>query len=180
MLLCGASVSFEAPPVDRPDMAQRVAPGLRMLAEGSGVFADLTVALTIDVVAARRVVPGAMFGAESIDALFRVLDQRRTTGAGSLSSGQHPMPALSLAVLGTPRWLLLLEASIDRAPHLIERTFRPVDYVCKSHATTAVLVDPNDDNAMDIAERVLIMNNGQILFDGLPDEAQAPKFRHNF
>jgi branched-chain amino acid transport system ATP-binding protein len=178
--LRGGSVSFEGRRIDRMDVAQRVALGLRMLPEGRGIFADLTVAENIAVVAARNVAPGAMFGIEAVYALFPVLDERRTTRAGSLSGGQQQMLALSLAILGTPRCLLLDEPSIGLAPNLVERMFRQVHEVCKAHAMTAVLVEQNVAAAMQIADRVVIMNNGQIVFDGLPDEARASNFWHYF
>jgi len=178
--LRGGSVSFDGRPIDRMDVAQRVALGLRMLPEGRGIFADLTVAENIDVVAARNVVAGAMFGVESVYALFPVLDERRTTRAGSLSGGQQQMLALSLAILGTPRCLLLDEPSIGLAPNLVERMFQQVHDVCKTHAMTAVLVEQNVAAAMKIADRVVIMNNGQLVFDGLPDEARASNFWHYF
>jgi branched-chain amino acid transport system ATP-binding protein len=178
--LRGGSVSFEGRRIDRMDVAQRVALGLRMLPEGRGIFSDLTVAENIDVVAARNVTPGAMFGVAAVYALFPVLDERRTARAGSLSGGQQQMLALSLAILGTPRCLLLDEPSIGLAPNLVERMFRQVHEVCKTHAMTAVLVEQNVAAAMEIADRVVIMNNGQIVFDGLPDEARASNFWHYF
>jgi len=180
LALRGGSVSFDGRSIDHMDVAQRVAVGLRMLPEGRGIFADLTVAENIDVVAARNVLPGAMFGVDTVYALFPVLAERRTTRAGSLSGGQQQMLALSLAILGTPRCLLLDEPSIGLAPNLVERMFQQVHDVCKTHAMTAVLVEQNVAAAMKIADRVVIMNNGQIVFDGLPDEARASNFWHYF
>jgi branched-chain amino acid transport system ATP-binding protein len=112
--------------------------------------------------------------------LFPILDERRATRAGSLSGGQQQMLALSLAVLGAPRCLLLDEPSIGLAPNLVERMFQQVRDVCKSHAMTAVLVEQNVAAAMKIADRVIIMNGGQIVFDGNPDEARASNFWHYF
>ena len=58
--------------------------------------------------------------------------------------------------------------------------FEQVREVCKSHAMTAVLVEQNVAAAMKIADRVIIMNNGQIVFDGGPTEARASNFWHYF
>jgi branched-chain amino acid transport system ATP-binding protein len=174
------SVTFDGQRIDRLGVADRVARGLRLLPEGRGIFPDLTVAENIDVVAARNVVAGAMFGIDAVYGLFPVLTERRATRAGSLSGGQQQMLALSLAILGTPRCLLLDEPSIGLAPNLVERMFRQVHEVCKSHAMTAVLVEQNVAAAMQIADRVVIMNNGQIVFDGLPAEARASNFWHYF
>lgn len=58
--------------------------------------------------------------------------------------------------------------------------FTQVREVCKSHAMTAVPVQQNAAAAMKIADRVIIMNNGQIVFDGTPDEARASNVWHFF
>jgi branched-chain amino acid transport system ATP-binding protein len=173
-------VTFDGKPINRLGVADRVALGLRLLPEGRGIFPDLSVAENVDVVAARNVTNGAIFDIPDIYRLFPILDERRTTRAGSLSGGQQQMLALSLAILGTPRCLLLDEPSIGLAPNLVERMFQQVRDVCKSHAMTAVLVEQNFAAALRIADRVVIMNNGQIVFDGSPDEARASNFWHYF
>jgi ABC-type branched-subunit amino acid transport system ATPase component len=173
-------VLFDGNRIDRLSVAERVALGLRLLPEGRGIFPDLSVAENIDVVAARNVIMGAMFDKPDVYALFPVLAERRTTRAGSMSGGQQQMLALSLAILGTPRCLMLDEPSIGLAPNLVERMFQQVRDVCKSHAMTAVLVEQNVAAAMKIADRVIIMNNGQIVFDGGPEEARASNFWHYF
>jgi ABC-type branched-subunit amino acid transport system ATPase component len=176
----GGEVLFGGERIDRLSVAERVALGLRLLPEGRGIFPDLSVAENIDVVAARNVGAGAMFDVPDVYKLFPVLEERRTTRAGSLSGGQQQMLALSLAILGTPRCLMLDEPSIGLAPNLVERMFQQVRDVCKSHAMTAVLVEQNVAAAMKIADRVIIMNNGQIVFDGNPEEARASNFWHYF
>jgi ABC-type branched-subunit amino acid transport system ATPase component len=173
-------VLFDGNRIDRMSVAERVALGLRLLPEGRGIFPDLSVTENIDVVAARNVTTGAIFDIPDVYKLFPVLEERRTTRAGSLSGGQQQMLALSLAILGTPRCLMLDEPSIGLAPNLVERMFQQVREVCKSHAMTAVLVEQNVAAAMKIADRVIIMNSGQIVFDGGPDEARASNFWHYF
>jgi ABC-type branched-subunit amino acid transport system ATPase component len=176
----GGEVLFDGQRIDRLSVAERVGLGLRLLPEGRGIFPDLSVAENIDVVAARNVGAGAMFGVSAVYALFPALAERRATRAGSMSGGQQQMLALSLAILGTPRCLMLDEPSIGLAPNLVERMFQQVREVCKSHAMTAVLVEQNVAAAMKIADRVIIMNNGQIVFDGDPYEARASNFWHYF
>jgi ABC-type branched-subunit amino acid transport system ATPase component len=176
----GGEVLFDGNRIDRLNVADRVTLGLRLLPEGRGIFPDLSVAENIDVVAARNVGAGAMFDVPDVYKLFPVLAERRTTRAGSMSGGQQQMLALSLAILGTPRCLMLDEPSIGLAPNLVERMFQQVRDVCKSHAMTAVLVEQNVAAAMKIADRVIIMNNGLIVFDGDPTQARASNFWHYF
>ena len=174
------TVHFNDSPIDRLDVAARVALGLRMLPEGRGIFPDLSVAENIDVVAARNVSAGALFGIADVYKLFPALDERRSARAGSMSGGQQQMLAMSLAILGSPRCLMLDEPSIGLAPNLVERMFQQVHELCKSHAMTAVLVEQNVAAAMKIADRVMIMNNGRVVFDGSPDEARASNVWHYF
>ena len=167
------TVRFDGAPIDRLNVADRVAAGIRLLPEGRGIFADLNVADNIEVVAAQNVTGASpMFRPHDIYTLFPVLDERRTTRAGSMSGGQQQMLALGLAILGTPRCLLLDEPSIGLAPNLVERLFAQFHSICKTHGVGAILVEQNVAAALTIADRVVIMNNGQIVFDGLPDEAR--------
>jgi branched-chain amino acid transport system ATP-binding protein len=174
------AVQFDGRRIDHLDVADRVAMGLRLLPEGRGIFPDLSVAENIDVVAARNCGDGAMFTPSEVYRLFPPLTERPSIRAGSLSGGQQQMLALGLAILGTPRCLLLDEPSIGLAPNLVERLFTQIRDVCKSHAMTAILVEQNVAAAMRIADRVIIMNSGQIVFDGMPDEARASNFWHYF
>ena len=167
------TIEFDGARIDRLGVAERVALGLRLLPEGRGIFPDLSVAENLDVVAARNVESGALFDIPDVYKLFPVLAERPSIRAGSLSGGQQQMLALSLALLGRPRCLLLDEPSIGLAPNLVERIFQQVHDLCKTHAMTAVLVEQNVAAAMKIADRVMIMNNGRIVFDGSPDEARA-------
>ena len=167
------SVQFEGTRIDRLSVADRVGMGIRLLPEGRGIFPDLSVVENIDVVASRNVIgPSPMFREADVFRLFPALDERRQVRAGSMSGGQQQMLALGLAILGTPRCLLLDEPSIGLAPNLVERLFDQIHGVCKQHAMSAVLVEQNVAAAMRIADRIVIMNNGRIVFDGLPDEAR--------
>lgn len=134
----------------------------------------------VDVVAARNVRGAAMFTPDSIYRLFPVLEERRSTRAGSMSGGQQQMLAFGLSILGTPRCLLLDEPSIGLARNLVERLFDQVRDVCRAHGVTAILVEQNVAAAMRIADRVVIMNNGRIVFDGAPEEARASNVWHYF
>ncbi len=166
-------VRFEGRVLGRMRVAERVALGLRLLPEGRGIFPDLSVAENIDVVAARNVGANAMFAQPDIYRLFPVLDERRTTRAGSMSGGQQQMLAFGLSILGTPRCLMLDEPSIGLAPNLVERLFAQVREVCEAHGMAAILVEQNVAAALRIADRAVIMNQGRIVFDGTPDEARA-------
>ena len=167
-------IAFDGRRIDRLPVAERVAMGLRLLPEGRGVFPDLSVTDNVAVVAARNCTDASpMFRPADVFRLFPALVERRGVRAGSLSGGQQQMLALGLAILGTPRCLLLDEPSIGLAPNLVERLFEQIAALCREHGMSAVLVEQNVAAAMKIADRIVIMNNGRIVFDGSPDAARS-------
>jgi branched-chain amino acid transport system ATP-binding protein len=169
----GGEMRFADRRIDSLSVAARVAAGLRLLPEGRGIFPDLKVGENIDVVAARNCAgPAPMFAPSDVYALFPALDERRSTRAGSLSGGQQQMLALGLAILGTPHCLMLDEPSIGLAPNLVERLFTQVQSLCKQHGVSAILVEQNVAAALQVADRIVIMNTGRIVFDGAPDDAR--------
>jgi len=174
------ALRFAGQEITHLTVAERVALGLRLLPEGRGIFADLGVAENVDVVAARNCRGTPMFAAADVFRLFPALAERRAARAGSLSGGQQQMLALGLALLGTPRCLLLDEPSIGLAPNLVERLFAQIRTICREHAVAAVLVEQNVAASMKIADRVLIMNNGRIVFEGSPARARDSNFWHYF
>ncbi len=174
------AVRFDGNVLGRMAVAERVARGIRLLPEGRGIFPDLTVAENIDVVAARTGARGAMVAAADVYALFPVLNERRATRSGSMGGGQQQMLAFGLAILGTPRCLMLDEPSIGLQPNLVERLFAQVRDVCRAHGVAALLVEQNVAAAMALADRVVILNNGRVVFDGLPEEARASNVWHYF
>jgi branched-chain amino acid transport system ATP-binding protein len=173
-------IIFDGRQLGRIPVAGRVAAGLRLLPEGQGIFPDLSVAENVEVTAAANCGRDATFAPADIFRLFPALAERPTTRAGNLSGGQQKMLALSLAILGRPRCLLLDEPSVGLAPNLVERLLEQVREVCKSHAVTAVLVEQNVAAAMKIADRVLIMNSGRMVYDGTPGEARGSNFWQYF
>jgi ABC-type branched-subunit amino acid transport system ATPase component len=167
--------------VDQEPVSARVAQGLRLLPEGRGIFASLTIGENLDVVANRNCrVPDSRIGVPEVLKLFPALAGRLSTLAGSLSGGQQQMLALGLALLGSPRCILLDEPSIGLAPNLVERLFDMVRDVCRSADVGAVLVEQNVSASMKIADHVTILNNGAVVFDGSPDEARDSNFWHFF
>jgi branched-chain amino acid transport system ATP-binding protein len=174
------NITFEGQSIEPLGTSRRVEMGLRLLPEGRGIFRDLTVAENIAVVAARNGSRACLFTSERIYGLFSALAERRDTIAGTLSGGQQQMLALSLALLGNPKCLMLDEPSLGLAPNLVERIFERVQEVCKNDAVSAILVEQNVAAALKIADRLMIMNSGTIVFEGTPAEASASDFWNYF
>jgi branched-chain amino acid transport system ATP-binding protein len=167
--------------IDGMPVADRLELGLRMLPEGRGVFPDLTVAENIDVVAQLNCTePNCKITVSDVQKLFPILVERRDSVAGLLSGGQQQQLAFALAVLGSPKCILLEEPSVGLQPDLVENLFAQIHAICKQHSISAILVEHKVASAMKIADHVLIMNNGEVVFDGAPAKARESNFLEFF
>ena len=168
----GGSVSLGGERIEKLSTGERVRRGLRLLPEGRGIFPQLTVAENVDAVAAQNCGREPMFDPTAIYSLFPVMDERRSSIAGKLSGGQQQMLALSLALLGAPRCLMLDEPSIGLAPNLVQRMFDQLRALSRDHGLPTLFVEQNVAAAMRVADRVMILNSGAVVFDGTPEEAR--------
>jgi ABC-type branched-subunit amino acid transport system ATPase component len=166
--------------IDQRPVADRLARGLRLLPEGRGIFPDLTVEDNLDVVAARNCGPGASVSVDDVYAMLPVLTERRKLVAGYLSGGQQQMLALGIALLGSPRCILLEEPSVGLQPDLVEHLFGQIARLCRQVGVAAILIEHKIASAMKIADRVLIINSGAVVFNGLPDDARKSSFWQYF
>lgn len=167
--------------VDRLPVPVRIGRGLRLMPDGRGVFPHLSVRENLEVVAEANCT-GADTKVHVRDVLrmLPVLERHRAALAGSMSGGQQQMLAFGLAILGNPRCILLEEPSIGLQPDVVEMLFAQVRGICREHAISAVLVEHRVASAMKIADHVLIMNNGEVVFDGTPPEAERSSFWEYF
>lgn len=100
--------------------------------------------------------------------LLPMLSERRRTVAGELSGGQQQMLAFAIALLGSPGYLLLGE--------LLAKNFD----VCKSLSIPAIPIEHKIASAIKIADQVMIINSGRLVFDGTKTEARSINLRDYF
>ncbi len=95
----------------------------------------------------------------------------RSNWASEISGGQMKLLEVSRALMGEPRLLLLDEPTAGVAPKLAAEIFEGIVRLQKDLGLTFVVIEHRLDVLFDYVERVLVMHQGRILFDGHPDEA---------
>jgi branched-chain amino acid transport system ATP-binding protein len=75
------------------------------------------------------------------------------------------MLAISRALMARPRLLLLDEPSLGLAPIVIRQIFAIIGTV-NENGTTVFLVEQNANQALRIADRAYVMENGRIVMEG--------------
>ena len=147
-----------------------VAMGVCQVPEGRHIFADLTVQENLDLGSFLRPdKAGIRQDLEYVYSLFPFLAERRHQSGGTLSGGEQQMLAMSRALMARPRLLLLDEPSMGLAPLMIKQIFAIIKAINKEHNTTIFLVEQNAHQALRIADRGYVLENGKIV---LTDSAE--------
>jgi len=99
------------------------------------------------------------------------LDAVRLNWATEVSGGQMKLLEVSRATMGRPRLLLLDEPTAGVASKLAEEIFQTIVRLREEHGLTFVVIEHRLEVLFDYVERVLVMHEGKILFDGKPEAA---------
>ena len=148
--------------------------GVALVPQGRRIFAPLTVRENL-VLGARPGVPGTSGGGwtlERVFALFPRLRERSLQSGGTLSGGEQQMLAVGRALLTNGRLLVLDEPSEGLAP-IVVREIGDIVARLKGERLSILLVEQNYHLALRVADRVYVMNKGQIVFEGTPAELEA-------
>jgi len=147
-----------------------VAMGVSQVPEGRRIFADLSVQENLDMGAfLRKDRAGIRQDLDYVFALFPILAKRRHQYGGTLSGGEQQMLAMSRALMARPQLLLLDEPSMGLAPLMIRQIFKIIQEINREHKTTIFLVEQNAHQALRIADRGYVIENGRII---LTDRAE--------
>lgn len=140
-----------------------VALGISQVPEGRLIFPDLSVRENLDLGAfLRKDKEAVKDDLDYVFSLFPILAERRKQAGGTLSGGEQQMLAISRALMGRPKLLLLDEPSLGLAPIIIQQIFSIIQKV-NANGTTVFLVEQNANQALRIATRGYVMENGRIV-----------------
>ena len=148
--------------------------GICQVPEGRHIFPQLSVKENLDMGAFLRNDKEAIKkDMDYVYALFPILYKRRHQDGGNLSGGEQQMLAMSRALMARPKLLLLDEPSMGLAPLVIKQIFEIIKQINKENNTTIFLVEQNANQALHIADRGYVMENGRITLAGQAQELLA-------
>lgn len=154
--------------------------GLAFVPEAREVFPNLTVFenLVMGVQPVRPSTPS--WSIEDMYAYFPRLKERRGQRAGSLSGGEQQMLTMCRSLLGNPRTILVDEPTEGLAPRIVAVVTDVIRDIAR-RGVSVLLVEQKLTMALRVADRVLVMGHGTIVFDGAPDALrEAPEIRRTW
>ncbi len=169
MSLCGivpprsGEILFQGKPIQKLSGDRIVQMGIVQVPEGRRIFPNMTVMENLEMGAYLRT--NKLLVRQDINMvmdLFPILAQRSGQLGGTLSGGEQQMLAISRALMARPRLLLLDEPSLGLAPIIIKQIFDIIRKINHDSNTTIFLVEQNANQALKLAHRGYVMENGAI------------------
>jgi len=142
--------------------------GLSLVPEGRKIFINLTVEENLRM--------GAFNNDENYEhlkdtmyELFPRIKDKRHQLAGTMSGGEQQMLAISRALMGEPKLLMLDEPSLGLAPKIVGEVFEIIMRLRKE-GITILLVEQNAFAALKISDKAYVLENGKIVMSGIASE----------
>ncbi len=165
----GGRVAFEGRDITRARHTDIVAAGLIQVPEGRRVFPNLSVRENLELGSYRRGREHRARNMQRAFASFPRLEERTAQRAGTLSGGEQQMLAIGRALMAEPRLLILDEPSLGLSPMLVDEMFSLVKRL-NAEGLSILLVEQNVGQALEIAHRAYVLENGAMTFHGTPAE----------
>lgn len=146
--------------------------GIGYVPEDREIFASLSVAENLSL-AVRDEKPNY----DLVYSLFPELSQRGSQRAGTLSGGQQQMVAIARSLLNKNQIILIDEPTKGLAPKLVGEV---ADALIKvANETTMLLVEQNLALVKSVAEHIIVMSQGSVVFQGDPSNLENDEFIHS-
>ena len=143
---------------------------IAIVPQGRRLFQSLTVTEHLTMLKSARAKDG--WTLDRVFAIFPRLAQRRHHRGGQLSGGERGMLAVGRALMIDPQLILMDEPSEGLAPVMVQH-LEGIMRDLKREGLSILLVEQNLYSALDVADRVYILETGQIVHQGSAQELSA-------
>ena len=174
------TIRFDGAEIQGREPFEACRAGLGFVAENCRLFGGLTVAENF-AAASRPARDGATrWDVAEVLQLFPDVAQFLDRRASALSGGQQRMVAIARTLMGNPSLLLLDEPSEGLAPMIVDAMLQRLKRL-KQAGTTVLISEQNLRFATELADRVSIIERGEIRYEGTPAELAAhPEVREKY
>jgi branched-chain amino acid transport system ATP-binding protein len=140
--------------------------GLVHVPEDRKLFGSMTVEETLDIGTPRDLSADKRERLEErVFDIFPVLEERLSQRVGTMSGGQQQMVSMSRGLMADPKLLLLDEPTLGLAPDLADDIIDAIGRICDD-GVTVLLVSQQALEALEIADRGYVLENGEIALAG--------------
>lgn len=156
-------IRFDGRAIHRASTHEIARAGIGWVPDDRRVFPTLTVARNLQI-AVKKTRFRAWSLAEAFG-IFSALEHLMGRECENLSGGEMQMVAISRALLGSPGLVLFDEPSQGLAPKIVQDVMKTIRRL-KSEGVAALVVEQNALAALEVADRVYVMDRGRIVHEG--------------
>lgn len=146
--------------------------GIAYVPETRDIFPSLTVRENLEIAAKRFGGAGADWTMERVLDLFPRLGERMDNGGTQLSGGEQQMLAIARGLLMNPKLLILDEPTEGLAPIIVKLIHDKLQEL-KAAGLSMIIVEQNFGFATSLADDVVVVGKGQIVWTGSADDIKA-------
>jgi branched-chain amino acid transport system ATP-binding protein len=175
-VITAGGIAYEGADITRRTSYQINRAGIAIVPQGRRVFGSLTVVENLTAVRRRTPAAGDPWTLESVFDFFPRLAERQRSFAKSLSGGEQQMLAIGRALMTNPSLLVMDEPSEGLAPSVLDVI---QDRIAGLRGTglSVLIAEQNVDLALDMADRIVIIEDGEIPWSGSPDDLRGDPAR---
>ncbi len=160
----GGRVFFEGDDITRSSATRNKRRGMSLIPSERIVFSTLSVIDNMRLGGnIERSVQRRSERIEELSDKFPLLRERAHQLAGTLSGGQQRLLAIGMALMSSPKLLLLDEPSLGLAPAAVDTVFSVVGALARESELAVLLVEQNIKHALEASERTYVMRSGNII-----------------
>lgn len=105
--------------------------------------------------------------------IFPILGERLKEAAGRFSGGQQRQLSIGMALMTNPKLMLLDEPSLGISPSVVQKTFQIIRDLAAERNSSVLIVEQNVKAMSQIADRLYVLRNGEIVLEETREQAQA-------
>lgn len=160
------SIMFQGSEMINSKPVTRIKAGLIQVPEGGKIFPYLSVwdNLMMGASGQQEAWKQRYSTAERVHSIFPILKDRRNQQASSLSGGERQMLVIGRGLMSLPKLLMVDEPSIGLAPKILLEIF-DILKTLREEGVTILLSEQNVQQALKIAERAYVLENGKIVME---------------
>ncbi len=157
-------ITFDGKDITKLSTDKVIKSGISVVPEGRGMLANLTVLENLQLGTYHNA-PAFAKNIESIYERFPILYDRREQLAGTLSGGEQQMLAISRAIIGDPKLVLLDEPSLALSPAYVDKIFKILVQL-KEEGLTILLSEQNARKSLQYSDRGYVLDLGETVMSG--------------
>jgi branched-chain amino acid transport system ATP-binding protein len=157
------AIRFDGQDITRIPTHEIAKAGVGWVPDDRRIFPTLTVARNLAI--ARKNTRFRKWSQNECFEIFSALEYLMHRECENLSGGEMQMVAISRALLGSPGLVLFDEPSQGLAPKVVQDVMKTITRL-KAEGIAVLVVEQNVQSALQVADRVYVMNQGQIVHEG--------------